>query len=232
MEEDRVEGSLESREDGRNPNQLRQLSLEEDILTRADGSAKFKSGKTEVLVAVHGPTEVKLSDEIIERATIDVAFQKKSGSNDYKIREIEKMMRSSLESIIVSTLHPRTLIAVVVQVLNDDGGVLSAAINAACLALLDAGVPLKSTIASVSCAIREDEKGNNIILLDPSKKEEFNSKSSFIFLFDQNYENGIVGCSTRGFFTQDQYFNCLKASRGAVAKIFTFMRLSAEKQLA
>lgn len=45
---------------------------------------------------------------------------------------------------------------------------LSTAINATCLALMDAGLPLNYVPVSVACAIKED----NSILMDPSEDEE------------------------------------------------------------
>lgn len=41
-----------------------------------------------------------------------------------------------------AALHPRTSIQVVLQVLQDDGALLSASLNATCAALLDAGIPM------------------------------------------------------------------------------------------
>jgi ribonuclease PH len=82
-------------------------------------------------------------------------------------REKEMIVSKVVQNAIIATLHPRTLIEIVVQVLHDDGSVhsapppplyniphicsssiqplqlLAAAINATCMALADAGIPLK-----------------------------------------------------------------------------------------
>ena len=44
-----------SREDGRAANALRPPALESGVLHNADGSARFSSGRTQVLAAVYGP---------------------------------------------------------------------------------------------------------------------------------------------------------------------------------
>jgi exosome complex component RRP46 len=85
-----------------------------------------------------------------------------------KETEFEFYLRNTLESVVLAALHPRTSISVIVQVLSEDGSLLSTAINATCLALLDAGISLKSLIGSVTCAISAD----GTLLLDPDAKEE------------------------------------------------------------
>ena len=82
--------------------------------------------------------------------------------------EYEYYLRNAIEGIILAALHPRTSIQVIVQVLSEDGSLLSAAINATCLALLDAGIASKSIIGSVTCAVSTD----GTLLLDPDTKEE------------------------------------------------------------
>ena len=54
-------------------------------------------------------------------------------------KELSRMLRRSAESVLLCERFPSACITIVLQVLKDDGAVLSAAINAMCLALLDAG---------------------------------------------------------------------------------------------
>ena len=68
------------RPDGRQPNQLRSLDSEVGLMTRADGSARFAHGKTEVLATVSGPADISASKEEPDRATIDVIWRPKQGS--------------------------------------------------------------------------------------------------------------------------------------------------------
>eukprot|EP00164_Ancoracysta_twista_P018297 GFYU01031604.1.p1 GENE.GFYU01031604.1~~GFYU01031604.1.p1 ORF type:complete len:114 (-),score=19.32 GFYU01031604.1:558-899(-) len=111
---------MATRPDGRENSQLRPLAIEQRVLTRSDGSVRLSQDKTVVLVSVHGPKDVPPKKELIDRATIEVLFQP---SADAAAKECEVTVQNTLESVILSHLHPRTLITVVVQVINDDGAV-------------------------------------------------------------------------------------------------------------
>ncbi|MCO5571176.1 hypothetical protein L7F22_024910 [Adiantum nelumboides] len=66
-------------------------------------------------------------------------------------REAELVLKRTLEHIILIAMHPNTAIFVLIQVVDDDGGALACALNAACAALVDARVSLSNLIAAVSC---------------------------------------------------------------------------------
>jgi exosome complex component RRP46 len=59
------------------------------------------------------------------------------------------------------------MIRITFQVLADDGSLISTAINAMILALVDAGIPMKSTASAVTCMINK----SGVILLDPTALE-------------------------------------------------------------
>jgi 3' exoribonuclease family, domain 1 len=62
-----------------------------------------------------------------------------TGCSTSEDAERELFLRRTLEQAVLLTHYPRMLISVIVQVLSDDGGVLSTAINGAAVALLNAG---------------------------------------------------------------------------------------------
>jgi exosome complex component RRP46 len=101
-----------------------------------DGSA--------VLAAVHGPAAAGPRKENPERAAVEVVFKPRSGLPGSQEHEWEEILRQAVEGVLLASLHPRTLVTVVVQVLSADGALLSCAANAACAALADAGIPLTS----------------------------------------------------------------------------------------
>jgi exosome complex component RRP46 len=56
---------------------------------------------------------------------------------------------------------------------HNDGALFSCAVNAMCLALLDAGVPMTGVVASVVCAATANAAGKGLaLLLDPLLTEE------------------------------------------------------------
>jgi hypothetical protein len=78
-------------------------------------------GESSVLCSVVGPAEVKIRDEKLDRATIDVVARPLVGVPGVKDKAIERNIREVLESLVLSGLHPRTGIQIVVQTMRDDG---------------------------------------------------------------------------------------------------------------
>lgn len=55
---------------------------------------------------------------------------------------------SAFTTTVFTSLYPHSTITIVLHVLSQDGALLAACINAATLALIDAGVPMKDYIAA------------------------------------------------------------------------------------
>merc|ERR1712036_161840 len=85
---------------------------------------------------------------------------------------MSERIRNALVSAVVTTAYPRSQIDVYLQVIESDGADWSACINAAGLALVDAGIVLKDMIAACEAAIIEDENGP---LVDPNHAESSQS---------------------------------------------------------
>ncbi|KAH9545147.1 hypothetical protein CY35_12G033400 [Sphagnum magellanicum] len=157
-------GEALSRPDGRAGNQIRPLVCTRSLLSRADGSAQW----SQVLAAVYGPKSVTGKKENPEYASLEVIWKPKSGLSGKFEKEAELIVKRSLESIILAALYPNLGISIILQVINDDGSLLACAMNAACAALVDAGIPLTGLIAAVSCGVTV----NNEVILDLLKSEE------------------------------------------------------------
>nr|KJB41458.1 hypothetical protein B456_007G105300 [Gossypium raimondii] len=69
---------------------------------------------------------------------------------DRRSTEISLVIRQTMEACILTHLMPRSQIDIFVQVLQADGGTRSACINAATLALADAGIPMRDIVTSCS----------------------------------------------------------------------------------
>eukprot|EP00128_Syssomonas_multiformis_P010069 Colp12_sorted_trinity150504_noHs@18515 len=213
--------------DGRLENQLRPFVSEQFLLNRADGSAKFAQDKTCVLVAVYGPVEVKPNKELIDRAAVEVTFKPKSGIAGVNEKPYEQYIRKVFENVILTTLHPRTSIQIIVQVLHDDGALLACAINATCLALMDAGIAMKGLACATSAILTSDTR----LLLDPTAIEEKDAKAVFTVTFDSKKKE-VLGVSSLGSFDQDDLFTAVESCRKGSEKVFAFARLSLERRFA
>lgn len=71
-------------------------------------------------------------------------------SSGRRSTEISLVIRQTMEASILTDLMPRSQIDIFVQVLQADGGTRSACINAATLALADAGIPMRDIVTSCS----------------------------------------------------------------------------------
>ncbi|KAJ3092713.1 Exosome component 5 [Quaeritorhiza haematococci] len=198
------------------------------LLNRPDGSAKFSfDEKSTVLCSVIGPAEVKIRDEQLDKATLDVIFKPLVGVSTTRERLYESVLAKICESTIALAMHPRTLIQITAQVLADDGSILSAAVNATTLALIDAGIPMKSLVASVTCMVDQDGE----LVLDPTLNEMENARSVHFFAFD-NVNDGVIASQSTGIFSEDEYFACHDLCKLAVEKVHLFMRMAIERRLA
>eukprot|EP00887_Chlorella_sp_A99_P000396 scaffold13.g396.t1 len=153
--------------DGRRPRELRALKCEFGVLASADGSATFEMGNTKVLAAVFGPKEAELRSQADATAAIVkqqerlparaglTRERRRRGKSDRRATELSLVIRNTLEQTIMRELMPRSQIDVYVQVLQADGGTRCACINAAFLALADAGVPMRDVVASCAAGYLE-----------------------------------------------------------------------------
>ena len=125
---------------------------------------------------------------------------------------------------------------------------MSTAFNAAILALLDAGIPLKSILGSVTCII---DAQTNQILLDPTAEELSQAKSTHVFVFDNttsihvkeetgmdmdqdsaaSSQAAVLFSDSTGLFTEQEYFECAHACFKAAQAVHGFIRTAVTKKL-
>ncbi|KAI0048992.1 exosome component 4 [Auriscalpium vulgare] len=148
------------RSDGRRQYELREMTFDMAEQAGADGSASVAHGLTQVRVSVFGPREAKMRSQTIhDRANINVEVgiapfstgdRRKRSKGDKRILEFASTIKSTFEPVIQTALYPRSQIDIFVHVLQQDGGVLQACINATTLALANAGVPLLDFVCAVT----------------------------------------------------------------------------------
>lgn len=64
--------------------------------------------------------------------------------------EVATFIRQTFEPVILTSQFPRSQIDIYVQVFQHDGGILQCAINAATMALIDAGIPMTDYVCACS----------------------------------------------------------------------------------
>ncbi|XP_046446615.1 exosome complex component RRP41-like [Daphnia pulex] len=153
--------------DGRKPNELRRIRCSLGIFSQADGSAYLEQGNTKVLAAVYGPHEIRgskskaLHDKAFvncqySTATFSMGERKRRPRGDRKSTEMSTHLEETFAAAIRTELYPRSQIDIFVEVLQADGGNYTACVNAAMMALVDAGVPLKDTVVSCTASLVKD----------------------------------------------------------------------------
>ncbi|KAK3438311.1 hypothetical protein EUGRSUZ_C02924 [Eucalyptus grandis] len=158
-------------------------------------------------------------------------------------KEYEMVLKRTLQSICILTIHPNTTTSVIVQVVHDDGALLPCAINASCAALVDAGIPLKHLAVAICCCLAD----SGLVMLDPTKLEEEKMKA-FVYLVLPNsilsvlpeesssvkgeqMEQGLITSVTHGVMSVDDYLHCLERGRAATSKMSDFLRRNLQPQL-
>jgi exosome complex component RRP46 len=212
--------------EGSNAITMRPITCEQGHLSRPDGSATMYQGDTCVMAAVYGPAEVRVNKEQLDRATVEVVYKPKSGLPGCSDKAAEKYIRNTCETVLLSTLHPRSSINITVQEIQDSGSFLAVCINSCCLALLDASISMTCTVAAVNCCIDSNEK----IILDPTKKQEDESKSVITFVFECRDKN-IVTVAAQGKYSREQFQKCLITCKEASDIVFDFYRDTVKRKL-
>lgn len=200
-----------------------------ECLSRPDGSAKFSINDTQQMCAVYGPGEVKIAKELADRAFLSIVYKPRVGQSTNQEKVIEYCVKSICDGSILTNLHPRTSINIILQeIQTESNNRLACAINSVCLALLDASVPLKFSFAAVCCSLTRDKQ----VIYFPSFKQEKESVLTATFVFD-SAENDLIYVNTTGLFEPDQFDFLLKQARDyAVNKVFTYFNQVISNKLA
>lgn len=102
---------------------LRILNCELNPLTRTDGSVLFSQGGSCVMGAILGPIEVKTQYLKYEKAHVECIYRPRGGLPTIKDKMRENLIKDACEAALLTSLHPRTLISIQLQELDDRGGV-------------------------------------------------------------------------------------------------------------
>jgi len=216
-------------EDSEDKKLLKNCSCELGVLSQCDGSAMLCNGPAAVLAGAFGPVESRPGRELVDRAVIEVSFRGNTGVEGVEHRRVEQLVRATLEECVYTTLHPRTCVSVSLNVLETDPVLLlSTCINAACLALLDAAVPMKFVPAALTCVPRGDR-----ILVNPLPDQlqgaDTPLSSATVVL---NPSSGhLVSSTTSGRLSPAELSSCLREARQAAVLVTSFYRSAVRAKL-
>lgn len=216
--------------DGREFDELRPIKIEAGVLKRADGSCYLEMGRNKVVAAVYGPRELHPrhlqdpSKAVIRyrynMAPFSVEERKRPGPDRRSI-EISKVSKEAVEAIVIKELFPRSTIDIFVEVLQADAGSRTACLNAASVALVDAGVPMRGIISSVAVA-----KVDGVLVLDPIKEEDYYGEADipFAFLIRNGKIESITLLQMDGRITKEELKEAIKLAKKGAMEIYKLQR--------
>ena len=154
------------RVDGRKVNEIRPISIEMAYLPRAHGSALFTRGETQAMVAATlGTKSDEQKIEALEGETyrhfmlhynfppFSVGEVRRFGSPSRRDIGHGALAERAVEAVLPSKEEFPYTIRIVSDILESNGSSSMATVCGACLALLDAGVPLKSHVAGIAMGL-------------------------------------------------------------------------------
>ena len=162
--------------DGRKADEVRPIKIEVGVVGRAAGSCYLEWGQNKIVAAVYGPREAlpkhiqnpykSLVRYVYRMASFSVPDRKNPKPGRREI-DISKVSGEALESAIFLENFPNMTIDVLVEILDSNAGTRVAALSAASVALVDAGIPMRDIV----CACGVGKAGGHL-LADLDKEEE------------------------------------------------------------
>ena len=180
-----------ARPDGRKFTEIRQLSSEVGILPRAHGSSLFTRGVTQGLniITLAPLSYVQLLDTMEKSG--ERRYMHHYNAPGYTVGEIKRLGSPGRREIGHGYLAERALMAVlpteaefpytirsVTEIMSQNGSTSMAAICSSCMALLDAGVPLKAAVSGIAMGLIMDGD-KPLILSDIADAEDFAGDMDF-----------------------------------------------------
>ena len=189
------------RPSGREPNQMRAVTIERNVAQKAEGSCIVTFGNTKVFVTASVETSlpswrrgsglgwVTAEYGMLPRATGSRNKREAvSGKQGGRTQEIQRLIGRSLRAVVDMHALGENEITLDCDVLEADGGTRTASITGAYVALHDAiawlkersltrGEPLRDSVAAVSCGIY---RGTPVLDLDYLEDVEAETDANFV----------------------------------------------------
>ena len=174
------------RPDGRTLTEIRPVSCEIGILPRTHGSGLFNRGETQVLSTVTlgsvalkqkldtvGPEDTKRFMHHYNFPSFSTGEARRVGSPGRREIGHGALAERAILPALPSEEEFPYAIRVVSEVLSSNGSTSMGSVCGASLALMDAGVPLKTTVSGIAMGLITGEDGRYAILSDIQGMEDF-----------------------------------------------------------
>jgi len=217
------------RSDGRKVNETRKVTIKTGVLKNADGSAYIEFGGNKILAGVFGPRDVHPKhmsnpDTGILRVRyhmepFSVTERKKPAPSRREI-EISKVIKEALEPAVMLEQFPRTAVDVFLEVLQADGGTRCAALDAASVALADAGIPMRDLVCACAAG-----KAADTLILDVNNEEDQAGQADMPIGYMPNLGQ-ITLLQLDGVLTPDEFKKCVEIGIDGCKQIYEIQKNS------
>ena len=223
------------RSNNRNPNELREITIEPNINVHAEGSVLVSFGNTKVIctasIDTNVPRWMRGNDEgwvtaeygMLPRSTNErMGREAARGKQSGRTQEIQRLIGRSLRQAVNLKYIKGKTINIDCDVIQADGGTRTASITGGCVALFlalknhhDDYRAIKSHVAAVSLGIL-----NNDVILDLDYNEDSSAETDLNLVMTENLELiEIQGTGEEAPFTKDQLNDMLDVGSSAIADI-------------
>ena len=218
--------------DGRKCDEMRKILAKAGVLKRADGSGYFEFGNTKAIAGVYGPRAIPKFLEEEERSVLNVIYymapfstkERAPPGPSRRSKEISLVIKRALESVIFLEEFPRTTIDVYIEIIQADASTRCAALNAASIALADAGIPMRDLVASVSVG-----KVDGRIVLDIAGKEDEEGEADMpIAYFPRRKE--ITLLQMDGIMTKEEFDQAIKLAIKGCERVYKAQKEALRKK--
>ena len=235
-----------SRPSGRRPNQLRQVRINRNFTSHAEGSVWIEFGQTQVICTasveesvprfMRGKGEGWVTAEygMLPRSTGSrMAREAARGKQSGRTQEIQRLIGRSLRAALdLKKLGERT-IHIDCDVIQADGGTRTASITGAAVALIDAlnGLerkkairesPLSSMVAAVSVGIYQEQP---VLDLDYAEDSVAGTDMNLVM----NEEGGFIevqGTAENGAFSQSEFEAMTELGRLGIQDLIRIQKMA------
>lgn len=240
------------RPSGRNPDQLRPITIEPGFSRHAEGSCLISCGGTKVLCTAsveervppflkgQGKGWVTAEYGMLPRATNSrTAREAARGKQTGRTQEIQRLIGRSLRSVVdLAALGERQVI-IDCDVIEADGGTRTASITGAYVALREAlqklvdsgalpALPFTDNVAAVSCGIYN---GTHVLDLDYAEDSNAHVDANFV-LTGSGKIIEIQGTAEESPFSEEEFLALLKLAKKGVGELSALQEAALQKAAA
>ncbi len=227
------------RPSGREPHQIRTVSIERGVTKHAEGSCLIKFGDTHVLCTASleervppflkgkGAGWVTAEYGMLPRSTHDrMRREAAQGKQSGRTQEIQRLIGRSLRSVVDMKLLGERQISLDCDVLQADGGTRTASITGAWVALhqcigwmMERGIltqtPIKDHVAAISCGIY---KGVPVADLDYDEDSTADTDANFV-MTGKGGICEIQGTAEAEPFSEDELMKLMGLAKTSIAEL-------------